>query len=205
MYVEPDCTEDEKTQLLADLQTMRYKFSMVVPRDMDNSKPTKELKFLEVEKNGADFAVFFDKMDKEIFTCLGIPESIFSAAGGSYSLGMVQLKMFIKSVLACQDQLDDIWNNHILAPIIFANFGTTVKGKMFFQTTEGAEWKEELEAGLAWLNSAYAKEGDESYVRSRAGLPPVHTEGKIEQQEGQGEEDEVKEEKNDNRPNKKSK
>lgn len=189
LWTEEDIFDSDKNELLEVLKDLKYEACMVIPRNSMDGKPSKELEFIEVEKNGADFSVFFDKMDKEIFTCLGIPESIFSAAGGSYSLGIVQLKTFIKSVLKCQDMISDILNNYILAPLLFANFGIVERGEINFKTTEGREWKEELEAALSWLQSPFVKEGDEIALRHRTGLNPVVKEGMQESR--------VKEEKDD--------
>lgn len=195
LFVEPDCPDEEKTALLQGLISSQYEMAMVVPRDVVDGKPTKDLQFIEAQKGAGDFAVFFEKMDREIFTCLGIPELLYNAGSGTYSLGLVQKGTFMKEVQDNQNMLDDILNNHILPPFLMANFGTMEKGKMYFKTTDGREWKEELEAALAWINSPLFSETDANAFRLRLGLEPSDGEINFENQ-NQAEGDENKKIKN---------
>jgi hypothetical protein len=169
MWVEKNCPDKEIEVIRPQLQSLTYNNQMIIPRGVNSDgTPSKQLEFIEVNRGGADFKDFYQTMDSQISVALGLPELIFNASAGTYSLGKVQEKTLEISVTGVKDMLTEVTNTHMLRPLLKANFDEDKPGKLVFKALDGRDLREEASAILDMHNSGliYGQE-----VGKRLGIP----------------------------------
>ncbi len=175
LWVEPGISKKDMDQCADGLENLSYNSIAVIPRNVDKKKPTRELQFLEADKGAADFNVLYETLDKEISHALGIPDSIYGASPGTYGAAMAHQKTLIRTVQKCQDMIEDVIHNYLLAPILKFQFGTNIRGRLYFKSLEGKEFLDEVKAWVEMNNAAMVD--DEAIANAFSQMGISHGEG----------------------------
>ena len=167
--------ENAPVQAVTDLHNAIKKFqaktALTIPKAI-------EVEFLEAKHNGEAFIKGINIMNMMIGRSLLVPDLIgisgSETSGGSFSLGQEHLKLYFKHIDRRRRDLEQLVNDHIVKPIIVANWG-------FMENFPKFKFKPLIEEDMTdnlklWLDSArlkiYEPTDDEiNYFRSQINFP----------------------------------
>jgi hypothetical protein len=144
-WLNDSASEGDKTLFLQSLYNMSVGAVTVSSRyfDPETKQPNREIQLLETQRTTADFNEFLQKQDRAILTALGVSSILFNSdESGSYSLGAVHYKIFMKLVHQVQLYIKEIVLYKMILPLIAYNFGDTNPGELTFNVLEPREFLE---------------------------------------------------------------
>lgn len=171
-YVKEDTNEEKQRKLIEFLEKMAHGGAAVIPcrRDAKGNREV-DVETYVVEKSTADYENYLDVKDRDILISLGISPLVFqTGARGTYSLGSIHKWMLEKTVLDCQELVNDVFTRYIVYPLLVANFGERNPGRLKFRRIEGKEFLDEARA-IGELAQGGFISPDENVARDRLGLP----------------------------------
>jgi len=140
-----DASPEDKNQLLSSMYNMSIGAVTASSRHIDpeTKQPSREIQLLETQKTTGDFKDFVRERDKEILTALGVSSILFNSdESGSYSLGAIHYKIFMKLVHQVQLYIKEIVLYKMILPMVSYNFGETNPGELTFNVLESREFLE---------------------------------------------------------------
>jgi len=144
---------DEAIDTLFDtLKTFQAKTSLVIPKEI-------EVQFLESKNNGDVYIKGLELMNLMIGRAILLPDLIgltgSETGGGSFALGKEQLEIFFKHVNRRRRTLESLIDNHIIKPVMIANFGEMDHFPKF--RFKEVKKEEAIEKARVWIDSQRAK------------------------------------------------
>jgi phage gp29-like protein len=144
-WLNDDAKKPDQELFLSSLYNMSVGAVTVSSRyfDPETKQPNREIQILETQKGTADFKEFLARQDRDILTALGVSSILFNSdESGSYSLGAVHYKIFMKLVHQVQLYIKEIVLHKMILPLIAYNFGDTNPGELTFNVLEPREFLE---------------------------------------------------------------